>query len=633
MIGYRSVFNIQDVDDLDKEINSQFLSWLRAKELRVDDLEEGRHHLGEGAVIDVTMVGSREDTVRRRIRLSEPSGWTTQLTTEQVSGESPWIWLDIDAPVANTWAATPKLIRNLVAAFDAFDGEARLRERPLQVREEDLDQLIDVVCDPDRRGLIFLAGSDTTLPWPEWVDNVDAILADTVGLSAAYLMDPATTTAFAAKVGPSHAVPVGGIRTFRPDADPAVAVDGRRHRILGPARIAADPAWRLRRTLGWASREQLFDLPLPKRLTRVDRLLRQQAAETLVDQLSLVPSAVHGTPALSPQASAAGDTVTEPAVTPVIEPIAPAARPTVGTEPMPGPGSGPATAPSEESPIAVPQHDILTGVVSAILGSTARATPDNLQRIVRLAKQGQATPETLAELRQQLLDLLSQRAELQDAEADMQGQLDEAQLDRAAELHNSIKLQDKVRYLQRQLTQAGQAEAAWSEVPTEDSTAIPESFVELFDRAGELRHVVITADHDKAFELDKQDVLHNSAAKAWTALLALDDYAEARRTGAFKHGVHPYLKDTPAGFRGYSANAHSPVESDQIKNNPKFHDCRVFPVSESVDPTGRSYMDAHMKLGAKKTVSPRIHYLDATQIDEHIYVGYIGRHLESPKTN
>jgi len=44
-------------------------------------------------------------------------------------------------------------------------------------------------------------------------------------------------------------------------------------------------------------------------------------------------------------------------------------------------------------------------------------------------------------------------------------------------------------------------------------------------------------------------------------------------------------------------------------------------------------MDAHFKLGAKKTISPRMHYFDAAAIDGKIYVGYIGRHLPSPQTN
>src|SRR6266508_4757821 len=173
----------------------------------------------------------------------------------------------------------------------------------------------------------------------------------------------------------------------------------------------------------------------------------------------------------------------------------------------------------------------------------------------------------------------------------MRALLDDALLDQAADVESGTYLQDKVRYLQRSLEKLGQGEMAWSEVPTEELTKPPSSFSELMERLDELRHVVLGDDRDPALELDEQDILGTCAAKAWTALLALDDYAEARLQGDFEQGVHAYFKQTPSGYRSYSANSHAPGESDSVKNNPKYRNARVFGVPTSICADGEVYMD------------------------------------------
>jgi hypothetical protein len=82
--------------------------------------------------------------------------------------------------------------------------------------------------------------------------------------------------------GRLHAVPLGAIRTYLPGVDPASVVDARRHRILSASTIATQPATRLARTLGWANRARALNLPLPKHVSRVDRILsREEPAAAL----------------------------------------------------------------------------------------------------------------------------------------------------------------------------------------------------------------------------------------------------------------------------------------------------------------------------------------------------------------
>ncbi|SMF05087.1 hypothetical protein L603_001600000240 [Cellulosimicrobium cellulans J34] len=56
-------------------------------------------------------------------------------------------------------------------------------------------------------------------------------------------------------------------------------------------------------------------------------------------------------------------------------------------------------------------------------------------------------------------------------------------------------------------------------------------------------------------------------------------------------------------------------------------------VPRSVDATGSVFMGAHFKIAQSGTIWPRMHYHDAVDVDGHIYVGYLGPHLPTQKTN
>jgi hypothetical protein len=45
------------------------------------------------------------------------------------------------------------------------------------------------------------------------------------------------------------------------------------------------------------------------------------------------------------------------------------------------------------------------------------------------------------------------------------------------------------------------------------------------------------------------------------------------------------------------------------------------------DPSGSAFMGAHFKIAQSATISPRVHYLDATTRTKVVYVGYVGPHL------
>jgi len=521
VLSYRSFFSTEEMSDFDRVVESQIHSWLRGKDLPDDHLEAGRNEVKPSTFVDVIDDVSPDESRRHRFRLTEPKGWVTEVTTESLPGQPSWVWLEIHSPDDAPWTATPGLLRKLVGSCEARDGLAVLRDQPLIIRQDAVDEFVNVVCDPDRRGPIFVAGSSGDRPWDRWRSTVDSLLAETVGLAGGYILDPSATVLFADRVGSSHAVPAGAVRTFLPEADPADELDARRHRILGPRRIASDEAWQLRRMLGRVARRYLIEQPLPARISRVDRVLQRSESDLLVSQLAtsegVLADAV-AAPALGDQAAALEVTILpEPAVDERSGELAEAEGP-------------PSVAAEAEAYLA------LSALIRDVLGSTTSVETASIAEVVRLARHGLAALTTQQDIRSRLHELQSKVESLEDERTVMRAQLDDALLDQAADVESGTYLQDKVRYLQRSLEKLGQGEMAWSEVPTEELTKPPSSFSELMERLDELRHVVLGDDRDPALELDEQDILGTCAAKAWTALLALDDYAEARLQGDFEQG-------------------------------------------------------------------------------------------------
>jgi hypothetical protein len=106
-----------------------------------------------------------------------------------------------------------------------------------------------------------------------------------------------------------------------------------------------------------------------------------------------------------------------------------------------------------------------------------------------------------------------------------------------------------------------------------------------------------------------------------------------RRIGVQRHevavagDVTAYLADTPAACRTFSGNRHAFTESGDVQRNPQLRAPRELPVPAEIAPSGRAFMGAHFKIAQSATISPRMHYLDATSRTQKIYVGYIGPHL------
>jgi hypothetical protein len=648
-VGYRSVMNVDGgVWDLAR---SEFNAWLRSKGVSDPPVEPGMHVVGAGRVLSVVEL-TRENQPRiARYRLEEDNTdgrWVTTLTVSEPVDcrEAGWMWVEVDAPPAPPrgegeagprhprpkFTAPPRLVRNILGAVDATSGLAHLQDRPRVVFEEEVDDLIDVLCDPDRSILVQVAGYVPEMD--QWVDRVEGWTRHTVGMAATYVLTQGAAAALQKAVGSPHAVPEGAIRSYLPEVDPASLLDARRHRLLAARTLVTSPDWRIRALLASATRRHTLGLPLPARLSRLDRQLARAESSLLFDWADRTAKASLGaSPVALRQPPAPKLTIPDEAVDEALAGIIEATVRAGATVDEPAPPAPPAPPVGPPDGLLAALGDLVeefSGDQDGPVDVTdAEEVLAALRGILVVGRSAQLSQKVLHD---RLTRLEDQHAELVEESRELETHLQDAQLESAEALDQARWLEAENDRLRVELTKAGLGEVAWAE------TAVPEQapadFEELIAWLGEgrLPNVVFTGDPDEAVALVEHDPVGAWASRAWDGLRALDGYARASLEGAYKGNFHGYCRSTPPGFPGWSANNHAAVESKSVENNPKMRKQRELPVPEEVDPAGRVFMGAHLKVTAARSLSPRIHYHDDVAGTGKVYVGYIGRHLVNTLT-
>lgn len=557
-VSYRSLLHFPSAPDtVFHTVDGQLHSWLRSKNVTWEGGLVGASRT------DKTSVEAFEHRERDRSRTNvvrcidqTPTGtWTVRLTVHSHPDADPWLLTEVRSPQQDEGARTtaadpPRLVRDLLKVLPARDGATTMTADPTLIRPDGVDEVVSAVLDPDRRGLVYVAGTPADWPVDKWLAYIGNIVKNTVGLASAFVLDAEATRIARAELG-SHGPDAGYLRTYLRGVALDDAADVARHRFLTPRTMTERPERYLRTVLSGTARRQVVDRPVPPKVTRVIRLAARWEATDAGHSLSTTAAAT-----LMPQRS------------------------------------------------------------------------DQDQE-----RQQQETAGRLARLQEQIdaleIDLLRRDEQVERLQAD----LDDAQLEAAAAVDEAQAKDDQVRFLRNQLMEMDQGETAWSEVPSEQTTKLPDSMSELLERLEELHFVQFTADQGPALDLDVTDTLGRSARKAWQALLALEDYARLKADSSFTGTVHDYCRETPGGCNGWSAERHAADESGPLKNNPRFAAARRLPVPSTVDASGTIFMGAHFKLAAHRTISPRMHYHDDIVGTGKIYVGYLGRHLPNAQTN
>ena len=495
------------------------------------------------------------------------------------------------------------MVRVILSAADAHDGEMILSARPTLVTAADVDGLISAICDPGRRGTALVAAPIPDVPAPRMIGHVERLTRECVGLAGIYVLDTRAAAKLDESFAPSHSVPLGAVRTFLPEVDPASAVDARRHRVLLARTIAEQAPGLLAHLLGRANRSRALNLPLPSHVAQVDRLLSREEPAAVLRAIQETPP--------DPFARGPGDGAAG---------LAPA-------------GQAGMTAVRE---VAI-AGELLTSLVSEFQSGASRADlpggPDDMTaRFRELLAEGRGVLRGHQEISRRLAALQDVLEEVEDDRDLIRARLEDEQLDHAETQAELLKAKLELDRLRGILSRAGRIDQTRAAAAAAQS---PGSFAELLERLDEhvLSYVMFTGDPKNALELDDFDPIGTWAAKSWDVLRVLDGYAAARRRGEFSKGVHAYLGHTPPGRPGYPPGAHSTQESEPVERSSKLRKLRVFPVPTGLHPDGAIFMDAHFKIARKGLVSPRIYYYDDAGQTGMIYVGYIGKHLPNAHTN
>jgi hypothetical protein len=659
-LGYRSLFTTRSGADLLPATQSRLYQWFAdTKGWDPGALQVGRWATiadGVRALVLRHEDGTGGESVRVRIVESKPEGcWVVQVTVHVPApgGRDSWAWVDIEAPnddlqfgQRRKWIGTPRFVGPLVDAVDAWDGSAQLGTEPRVIRGDRADEVYNALIDPTRRGVVFVAGS-ATLPMIAWSQAVGQLTRFCVGLAAVYVLDESATERLNHRLGVSHAVRPGMLRTYRTHVRPGLHVDGLRHRRDSADRLrdTADRQ-RLARILGLAAREQATKQPLPPEVRRVHQQLERLTTDLIVRRLGdsgtkiafPAPRLIH--PGAVPAPPATGlrpDVAPQPAAEPDTDVAAPTtATPTVAVDqtasssvaeapPVPDSDAG-------GKPGAAAMYAQLLSVVRESFG-LADVTRSGLAEMARLARVGLQAEQAHADVTDRFTEVQSELEQEQQRATELVRRLEDEQLEAREALDDAREARQTIRRLRAALRDAGRYDEAW--VVAEDSDLErPADFAELLQWLPQrLDRVRFTGDADHALALDERDPVGTFAGKAWDALLALQDYAAAKTDGRWDRDVTGYLQNTPDGCHTWSANKHAFEESSEVRNNAVWARARMLPVPTSVDPSGVAWHGAHFKLAKSGMISPRLHYVDDTANSGFVYVGYIGRHLPNGQTN
>jgi hypothetical protein len=243
----------------------------------------------------------------------------------------------------------------------------------------------------------------------------------------------------------------------------------------------------------------------------------------------------------------------------------------------------------------------------------------------RLAVAAQAEVDLVALVEETERNLADERS----ARADLEQERDDALLDSAMLADDLSAARARIQFLERQLLKVDIR--PW-ELEPPVAVPVPGSFEELLESTAEHLSLLVLGPATRAcLELNEHARSATWVVKAWDALLMLQSFAEARVAGDFEGNVEQWCRDCPPGARVVSSNALAMTEHETVQKSKPMREARTFDVPEAVHPDGRVVMYAHYKID-NKDPAPRLHFLDDTRGTGKVYVGYLGRHLLSPKT-
>ncbi|MFE9412626.1 hypothetical protein ACFYN0_28115 [Streptomyces sp. NPDC006704] len=297
-LAHRTTLTIPRVENVFRDVRRIRAQWL-TKKFGSAPFTSGHHHLDELSVLTnqaAYLPDGAEHAIRLQLREDKADAtWRTTITAVAFEDDSALVSVGLEvfpngtAPLS---PGRPGLVRDMVQDLKPTDGSAPLTLSTQSVGAQDVDALIDVLCDPARRKPVIVAARPVRRDLV-WSERMRKAMPHCAGAASLYLLeDTFAVDRFRDAIGEYHRVAPGAVRTYLTEVDPAWSKDASRHRFLTVARMSDphDRAWLgLTRTVQRLSTEA----PLPEVLRTFsfpDDAGRRHRAERQAALTSVRPS-------------------------------------------------------------------------------------------------------------------------------------------------------------------------------------------------------------------------------------------------------------------------------------------------------------------------------------------------------
>ena len=193
------------------------------------------------------------------------------------------VWSPADAASAWFWVEAGSrevlsLVRVLLDSLAARDSLAVLASQPVRIGEDQVDDLIDVLCDPERRLPAMVATGHPAIAFGPWSATIAEVTRD--ARRPGEHLYPRRACRGRLQPGRRGEPRRVGRRAARRHArgGSRPAGDGLRHRVMLASRISADPH-RVGAVLADLPKRLALEAPIPLALSGVNRMLLTQSRE------------------------------------------------------------------------------------------------------------------------------------------------------------------------------------------------------------------------------------------------------------------------------------------------------------------------------------------------------------------
>lgn len=617
-VSYRSVIQLDDHEDAVNVANQQFRSWLAEKArsasqtITTADWDgPGTFPIGPDSVLTVVEKPGEDGLARVLLELVETnrSGtWTTRLyalSAPKSRRLRQVIWFESEGrgpDGSSLEPGTPRVVRRTLQAVSARDGSVPVFSETRTIHVQEVEELAEFITDDQRTLSIVVASPIPGVPLDRWAAAVSNLARDSIGCASFFAVDTAAAAALNSRLGATHSVPPGAVRTYAPHVEIGDRADSRRHRILTAKtmsrELVAEPTGkihftnRLVKAIATSPRMHRLEADLPPELTRTMRVLqREQARPTNLPSPKCTVGAAEAGATRKPHAEF---------------------RPT--------------------------WLEKLSTLVGRVVGREA-VDEASLDAIAQRFEQQETIIRTTATTAERLQ---RERERLEDEVSDLRRQLEAEQFERALADSERRDAEKKVRSLEHWRNQRPD-KYTYLEEPKSELESDPASVSEIIERLTDpeefselLRWVQLTDPEraiDNAAAVDAADPNGTYASAFWEYILVLRDYMIECVEHGFSGNVHMYLMASDTHGRKCPAQRHKTNESKHVHNNPKMRRERTFTVPTAVDPSGEVFMTTHFAPTHRDQNAPRMYYLADVSKTKVAHIGYMGPHLTNTKTN